>query len=155
MVKVTQSCLTLCDPMDYTVHGILQARMLETVAIPFSRGSPQSRDWSQVSHIPGGFFTSWATKKAQAQWWGLGKSELICQFLCLWPLNNTSSPSTTTPQPLPLQQQQHYPTNQPNQYLEKSGLEAVLQYNILTISAFFLNQKNLFTTDLSRLCSWS
>ena len=38
-VKVTQSCLTLCDPMDYTVHGILQARILEWVAFPFSRGS--------------------------------------------------------------------------------------------------------------------
>ena len=38
-VKVTQSCSTLCDPMDYTVHGILQARILEWVAFPFSRGS--------------------------------------------------------------------------------------------------------------------
>ena len=38
-VKVTQSCPTLCDPMDYTVHGILQARLLEWVTIPFSRGS--------------------------------------------------------------------------------------------------------------------
>ena len=38
-VKVAQSCLTLCDPMDYTVHGILQARLLEWVAYPFSRGS--------------------------------------------------------------------------------------------------------------------
>ena len=38
-VKVTQSCLTLCDPMDYTVYGIFQARVLEWVAIPFSRGS--------------------------------------------------------------------------------------------------------------------
>ena len=37
-VKVAQSCLTLCDPMDYTVHGILQARILEWVAFPFSRG---------------------------------------------------------------------------------------------------------------------
>ena len=43
-VKVTQSCLTLCNPMDYTVHGILQARILEWVAIPFSRGSSQPRD---------------------------------------------------------------------------------------------------------------
>ena len=42
-VKVTQSCLTLCDPMDYAVHGILQARELEWVVIPFSRGSSQSR----------------------------------------------------------------------------------------------------------------
>ena len=39
MIKVTQSCLTLCDPMDYTVHGILQARILEWVAFPFSMGS--------------------------------------------------------------------------------------------------------------------
>ena len=36
-VKVAKSCPTLCDPMDYTVHGILQARMLEWVAFPFSR----------------------------------------------------------------------------------------------------------------------
>ena len=43
-VKVAQSCLTLCDPIDYTVNGILQARVLEWVAIPFSRGSSQPRD---------------------------------------------------------------------------------------------------------------
>ena len=42
-VKVSQSCLTLCDPMDYVVHGILQARILEWVADPFSRGSSQPR----------------------------------------------------------------------------------------------------------------
>ena len=57
-VKVTESCPTLCDPMDYTVHGILQARILEWVAIPFSRGSSQSRDQTQVSQIAGRFFTS-------------------------------------------------------------------------------------------------
>ena len=38
-MKVAQSCLTLCDPMDYTVHGILQSRVLEWVAVPFSRGT--------------------------------------------------------------------------------------------------------------------
>ena len=43
-VKVAQSCPTLCDPMDCTVHGILQARILEWVAFPFSRGSSQPRD---------------------------------------------------------------------------------------------------------------
>jgi len=43
-VKVTQSCPTHCDPMDYTVHGILQVRILEWVAIPFPRGSSQPRD---------------------------------------------------------------------------------------------------------------
>ena len=51
-VKVTQSCPTVCDPMDYIVSGILQARILEWVAFPFSR------DGTQVSHIVGGFFTS-------------------------------------------------------------------------------------------------
>ena len=50
-VKVAQSCLTLCDPMDYTVHGILQARILEWAAFPFSRGSSQPRDRTQVLHI--------------------------------------------------------------------------------------------------------
>ena len=43
-VKVTQSCPTLCDLMDYTVHGILQARILEWIAVAFSRGSSQLRD---------------------------------------------------------------------------------------------------------------
>ena len=50
-VKVTQSCPTLCDTMDCTVHGILEARILEWVAFPFSRGSFQPRDQTQVSHI--------------------------------------------------------------------------------------------------------
>ena len=48
----------------YTVHGILQARILEWVAIPFSRGSSQPRDQTQVSCISGRFFTSWATREA-------------------------------------------------------------------------------------------
>ena len=45
-VKVTQSCLTLCNPKDYRIHRILQARILEWVAFPFSRGSSQPRDWT-------------------------------------------------------------------------------------------------------------
>ena len=61
LVKVALSCPTLWDPTDYTVHGILQARILEWVAFPFSRGSSQPRDRTQVSCIAGGFFTSWAT----------------------------------------------------------------------------------------------
>ena len=64
-VKVAQSCPILCDPMDYTLHEILQARILEWVAFPFSRGSSQPRDQTQVSHIAGRFFTSWATREAQ------------------------------------------------------------------------------------------
>ena len=57
-VKVTQSCPTLCNPKDYTAHAIIQARILEWVAAPFSRGSSQPRDQTQVSHIAGIFFTS-------------------------------------------------------------------------------------------------
>ena len=48
-VKVAQLGPTLCDPMDYTVHGILQARILEWVAFPFSRESSQPRDQTQSS----------------------------------------------------------------------------------------------------------
>ena len=51
--------------MNYTVHGILQARILERVTFPFSRGSSQPRDRIQVSRIADGFFTSWATTEAQ------------------------------------------------------------------------------------------
>ena len=54
-VKVTQSCPTLWNPVDYIVHGILQARILERVAFPFSRGSSQPWDQTQVSRIAGGF----------------------------------------------------------------------------------------------------
>ena len=53
LVKVAQSCPTLCDPTDYTVHGILQARILEWVAFPFSRESSQPRDQTHVSRVSG------------------------------------------------------------------------------------------------------
>ena len=63
-VLVPLSCLTLWDPMDYSRpgssgHGILQARILECVAISFSRGTSQSRDWTQVLCIAGRFFITW------------------------------------------------------------------------------------------------
>ena len=57
-VKVTQSCLTLCDPT--------KARILEWVAIPFSRGPFKPRDQTQFSLIASGFFASWATREAQS-----------------------------------------------------------------------------------------
>ena len=63
-MKITQLCPTLCTPMDYTVHGILQARILELVAFPFCRGFSQPRDQTQVSGIACRFFTSWATREA-------------------------------------------------------------------------------------------
>ena len=69
-----QLCLTLCDPMDCSppvssVHGILQARILEWVAFHFSRASSQPRDWTQVSCIAGGFFTIRATREALSVLW--------------------------------------------------------------------------------------
>ena len=69
-VKVAQSCPTLHDSIDYTVHGILQARILEWVTIPFSRGSSQPRNRTQGSHIASRFFTSWAMREAQEYWSG-------------------------------------------------------------------------------------
>ena len=62
-VKVAQLCPTLCDPMDYRVHGILQARILGWVAFPLSGGSSQPRDRTQLSRITGKFFTSWVTRE--------------------------------------------------------------------------------------------
>ena len=64
-VLVAQLCPTFCDPMDCSqpdssAHGILQARILEWVAIPFSGGSSWPRDWIQVSCLTGRFFTIWA-----------------------------------------------------------------------------------------------
>ena len=57
-VKVAQSCPSLCEPMDYTVRGILQARILEWVAFPFPKESSQTMNQTGVSCIAGGFFTS-------------------------------------------------------------------------------------------------
>ena len=69
--EVPQSCLTLCDQMDCSlpgssVHGVIQARIMEWVAISFSRGSSWPRDWTQVSCIVGRHFTIWATREEGA-----------------------------------------------------------------------------------------
>ena len=66
---VAQSCPTLFDPMDYSplgssVCGILQARILQWVAIPFSRGASQPKAWNCISCVAGGFLTIWATREA-------------------------------------------------------------------------------------------
>ena len=74
-VKAAQPCLTLCNPKDYAVHGILQARILEWAAFSFSRGSSQPRDPTQVSRIAGRFFTSWATGRPKIT--GLGSLFLL------------------------------------------------------------------------------
>ena len=67
--EVAQSCPTLCDPVDCSlpgssIHGIFQARVLEWLAIPFSRGSSQPRNPTWVSRTAGGFFTNWAIREA-------------------------------------------------------------------------------------------
>ena len=67
---VAQLYMTLCDPMNYSppgssVHGILQARVLEWVAISFFKGSSWPRDPTWVSCIAGGFITIWATREPQ------------------------------------------------------------------------------------------
>ena len=82
-VLVAQSCLTLCNPMDYclrgsSVPGILQERILEWVAILFSREFSQPRDRTWVSHIAGRFFTIWTTREAQ----NLLRRICIWSFLC-------------------------------------------------------------------------
>ena len=71
-VLVTQSCPTLCNPMDCSlpgssVHEIFQARILEWVAISFSRGSSQPKDRTRISCTIGEFFTDWATREALNQ----------------------------------------------------------------------------------------
>ena len=75
-MKVAQLCPTVCDPTDCVVHGILQARILEWVAFPFSRRSSQPRDWTRVSNIVDRCFIVWATR------------EVLCNFslflLLLW-----------------------------------------------------------------------
>ena len=75
---VAQSCPTVCDPVDYSlpgssVLGIFQARIPEWVAIPFSRGSSQPRDRTQVSCMAGQFFPVWATREVKTRM--LGKTE--------------------------------------------------------------------------------
>ena len=72
-VLVPQSCLTLCNPMDCSlssssVHVILQARMLDWVAVPFSRWSSCSSDWTLVSWIAGRYFTIWVMAWMTHNW---------------------------------------------------------------------------------------
>ena len=73
--EVTQSCSTLGDPMDCSlsgssVHGIFQARVLEWIAISFSRGSSRPRNQTRVSRIAGRRFIIWATREAKMQYLG-------------------------------------------------------------------------------------
>ena len=82
-VQVAQS--NSLGPLDYTVYGILQARIIKTVAIPFPRGSSQPRDRTQVSWIAGGFFTSWATGKTKNI--AVGSLTLLQRIFPTWESN--------------------------------------------------------------------
>ena len=88
--KVAQSCPSLCDPMDYSVHAILQARILECVAFLLSRGFSQPIDRTQVSHIVGRFFTSWATGKPKNT--EVGSLSLLQRIF--WPGSEPGSPAS-------------------------------------------------------------
>ena len=84
-VLVSQSCLALCDLVDCTppgssVHTILQARILEWVAISYSRGSSWPRNWTQVSCFVGSLFTIWSTREAQNMKW-LGKTKIFLTLI--------------------------------------------------------------------------
>ena len=88
-VLVGQSCLTPCDPTDYSllgssVYGTLQARILEWVAIPFSRGSSWPRDWTWVSCSASRFFTVWATRETTVLFYKWLKIELLLLLLVHW-----------------------------------------------------------------------
>ena len=82
---VAQSCPTLCDPLDCSlpgssVHGILQARILEWVTISFSRASSLSRDQTWVFYMTGRFSTFWATREALTTEGSILNSAVICQY---------------------------------------------------------------------------
>ena len=79
--EVAQSCPTLCDSMDCSlsgssIHGIFQARVLEWIAISFSRGSSWPRNPTPVSHIAGRHFTIWATREAYYTLWSLKELDM-------------------------------------------------------------------------------
>ena len=97
-VLVAQSCLTLCDRMDCSlagssVHGILQARILEWVVIPFSRGSTGHMDWTCISCIARTFLTLWSTREA------LQSSLLLSCFSCVLPCVTHRQQPTKLPHP--------------------------------------------------------
>ena len=97
--EVIQLCLTLCDPMDCSllgssVYGIFQVRVLEWVAISFSRGSSQPRDWTWVPCIVGRCFTIWATREVRSllmnycfdicSWYSTLRNNFLFEYYIYW-----------------------------------------------------------------------
>ena len=111
-VLVTQSCPALCDPMDCSqlnssVHGIFQARILEWIAIPFSEGSSQLRDWTWVFCIAGIFFTVWAPREAL-------KGKVVAQLpICVWLFANPWTPWQHARPPCPSPSPRVHPSSCP------------------------------------------
>ena len=110
----TQVCPGLCDHVDCSLpgspaHGIFQARVLEWVAISFSRGSSKPRDHTQVSHIAGRHFTLRATREAQNSAWHLANAQKVLSTIltllsldrdnpnCVLPCPKSSSPAPSFP----------------------------------------------------------
>ena len=98
--QVAKSCLTLCNPMDCSlpgssVHGLFQARVLERVAISFSRGSSRARDCTWVSCIAGRRFTIWATREAPLREKERDKKMSGPTLLLLWKTNVYSNQANT------------------------------------------------------------
>ena len=119
-VRVAQSCLTLCDSMDY----ILQAGILEWVAFPFSRGSCQPRDQTQVSHIAGGFLASEPPGKTKNT--GVGSLSLL---------------------------QGIFPTQESNWgLLHYRRIIYQLSYQQSPLHSLFQTKKELFTGELGPFC---
>ena len=86
--EAAQSSPTLCDPVDCSppgssIHGILQVRILEWVAISFSRGSSRSRNQTRVSRIAGGCFNLWATRDRTKSWYNLSRKQWSLKCVCV------------------------------------------------------------------------
>ena len=121
------SRVQLCKPMDYTVYGILQARILKRIAFPFSRGHSQCRVWTQVSHITGGFFTNWATREV-----------LFFLIRCMWIKVETTDNKT---QNILGRKQQHKPANMAEPFVMLIPIK-VLQHSLSYFFIFMVDRKH-------------
>ena len=139
-MKAAQSCPTLSEPMDCIVRGILQARILEWVAVPSSRGSSQPKDWTQVFLNAAGVFTIWAT----GEWNNIQKSAQIISLIKVDP----SRPKIRlplrvllhhSPLPLPYKYCKQYPDFEYHKPV--SLVLNLLQMESLTIQYMVLSQR--------------
>ena len=131
------------DPMDYTVHGILRARILEWVALPFSRGSSQPRDRTQVSHIAGRFLP--AEPQGKPKNTGLGRLSLLQQIFLTQESNREFFTNWTIMEALI---QNNKSTNQ----LEPTGKFHLLCFSSSHVSMSELDHKESWV--LKNWCYW-